>query len=902
MALTGICKSEEDSGALTLWATGWRNEYGSPFGVLHQILDQLDAADRGEGQPNTAARPPSPGDHRPHQSDVTFERVYDHLLQIAAKRPLLIAIDDINYVDRPSRAFLRFLARRLKGTRIRLAMAERTGHTVSYCDDLCAEILRLPYTGVVRLRLLGRKQIAQYLTEHVPEFRAPYPGPAAKHMAVAIYDLTGGNLCLVNLLMRKWLASADPNRKEPIVDPDFHDCVRIMVGDTAIPGILPGAHAAAVLGDLASPPRLARLLGTDIARAGRVLGALNDLGMLAGNCLRPEMRRALLQDESFTECGDVHLRAAHILFEDSAPLTRVAEHLTTAGRIGAPWDLPLVLGLVNQLLKNGSTDVASDLLKLARVSAVGPDERSAVELLLLRTVWLTDPELVTSLLPSLVRAARRGALAVTDVAFLARAALWYGFTEFAAELMPMMREGSPQPAHLIEVGLAEALYSAWNGVPMKWTTFESSPLGAAGIEPCGPGASFYSLLIGLRKIQDPVNEGDRSQAVFWAEQVLEGIRVRSSTVEAFLIACVVLESVDSLPAARPWCTHLSEALEEYPSPLWKALVSLVQAKISLSLGDLDCAYRLVQEALAHKPWHEWGAKIASIAALLVEILTEMGRPQEAAEVLDRPIPSEVYQGRGGLQYVNARGKYHLATERLHAALADFELCRDMSAYLRNETSTFTNEPHLLVPWHCGMAEACLALGDVAGARAVLQEQLKRLPKEKTSVLGTTLRLLARTTEDEAQRLSLLKTSADTLERCGSRLQLAYTLADLAAAHWETSRLSLARKTSKRAQRMAQQCEAGRLLDLITADATGARQGRHPLEDHAELAELSSAERRVAVLAIGGYTNREISGKLFITASTVEQHLTRIYRKLHVRRREDLLDKFSTVFMGLEQSV
>ena len=41
------------------------------------------------------------------------------------------------------------------------------------------------------------------------------------------------------------------------------------------------------------------------------------------------------------------------------------------------------------------------------------------------------------------------------------------------------------------------------------------------------------------------------------------------------------------------------------------------------------------------------------------------------------------------------------------------------------------------------------------------------------------------------------------------------------------------------------------------------------------------------LAARGRSNREISGELFITVSTVEQHLTRIYRKLNVKGRQDL---------------
>ncbi|MFF3625615.1 helix-turn-helix transcriptional regulator [Streptomyces sp. NPDC002467] len=54
-----------------------------------------------------------------------------------------------------------------------------------------------------------------------------------------------------------------------------------------------------------------------------------------------------------------------------------------------------------------------------------------------------------------------------------------------------------------------------------------------------------------------------------------------------------------------------------------------------------------------------------------------------------------------------------------------------------------------------------------------------------------------------------------------------------------------------------------------------------------MAVLSQSERRVASLASAGYTNREIAAKLFVTMSTIEQHLTRIYRKLNISRRQDL---------------
>ncbi|WP_143219702.1 helix-turn-helix domain-containing protein, partial [Actinomadura sp. CNU-125] len=52
-------------------------------------------------------------------------------------------------------------------------------------------------------------------------------------------------------------------------------------------------------------------------------------------------------------------------------------------------------------------------------------------------------------------------------------------------------------------------------------------------------------------------------------------------------------------------------------------------------------------------------------------------------------------------------------------------------------------------------------------------------------------------------------------------------------------------------------------------------------------ELSDAERRVAALAAEGWTNRQIAKRLHVTTSTVEQHLTRVYRKLRINRRTDL---------------
>jgi DNA-binding CsgD family transcriptional regulator len=79
----------------------------------------------------------------------------------------------------------------------------------------------------------------------------------------------------------------------------------------------------------------------------------------------------------------------------------------------------------------------------------------------------------------------------------------------------------------------------------------------------------------------------------------------------------------------------------------------------------------------------------------------------------------------------------------------------------------------------------------------------------------------------------------------------------------------------------------------TADGPEAGEGTEP-----SAAGLSEAEHRVAALAAAGFSNRRIASRLFITVSTVEQHLTRIYRKLGVTRRGELATVYPLVDAGI----
>ncbi|WP_131743081.1 helix-turn-helix transcriptional regulator, partial [Actinomadura roseirufa] len=304
-----------------------------------------------------------------------------------------------------------------------------------------------------------------------------------------------------------------------------------------------------------------------------------------------------------------------------------------------------------------------------------------------------------------------------------------------------------------------------------------------------------------------------------------------------------------------------------------AFFAAARAEIALRVGDLPGALREAQSALARLGAASWGVAVGYPLGTLVLAATRAGEHDEAAKYLAMSVPEAMFQSRHGLHYLYARGHHHLAAGHAHAALADFLSCGDLIRTWGLDTAG-------PVPWRTDAAEAWLRLGNRDQARRLIREQLSR-----TDGRGPALRLLA-AASPPGRRLPLLTEAVDLAEASGDRFEQARVLADLSRVH-ATGNRRRARLLLRQALHVATMCGMRPLaqeLLSVQADLGGAES---MTDDPDGIASLTDSERRVASLAVLGHTNREIAAKLYITPSTVEQHLTRIYRKLGIRRRKDL---------------
>jgi len=228
---------------------------------------------------------------------------------------------------------------------------------------------------------------------------------------------------------------------------------------------------------------------------------------------------------------------------------------------------------------------------------------------------------------------------------------------------------------------------------------------------------------------------------------------------------------------------------------------------------------------------------------------------------------------------HVRGRVHMARRRYDEALRDFTAA---GAVLRGCGAVTP----AIAPWRSEAALAQLALGDLAAAEALTGEELTLARVfGAPRALGIALRG-AGTVRDGHEGEALLREALDVLADAHVPIALAKTQLELGARLRRSNRRAEARRLLRLSLDTAHRLGANLLADRAETElrATGAKPRRAVLTG---VDALTASELRVAELAAQGLTNREIAQALFVTARTVEGHLTQAFRKLDVPSREAL---------------
>lgn len=481
-------------------------------------------------------------------------------------------------------------------------------------------------------------------------------------------------------------------------------------------------------------------------------------------------------------------------------------------------------------------------------------------------------------LPELMDRAREDDIAPLGLMVVVKQLLWHGRTAEATELVdrlpPVTRDSSKYQR------IATSCIATYYPSVIR----PSALLAAGSSSPAQPpAAQMFGMLdwpvSGARTLIDVLTGSRRDNVVAEAEQLLETVHPQVRNRSRFGMALATLEALtysNELSSATLWSRRLLAAVAESECVTLQALLQASAAALALRRGALPVAADLARQSFEGLSPAGWGALIGAPLSILVAVSTAIGDYAGAARYLAQPVPDAMFETRYGLHYFAARGAYLLAVDRTEGALADYLSCGELM------TAWGVDVPGL-EPWRLGAARAWLKKGNVGSARQLVAEQMSRLGNSDVRSRGATLRQLA-AVSGPSQRRQVLHEAIELLQQCGDQLELAYALTDLSQLEAQCHDHRRSWVLNRKAAKVARGCGATRLYETLMSTS---RSVVLRTTARSAVTALTTGERRVAALAVEGYTNPEIAHKLYITRSAVEQHLTRVYRKLGIHCRDEL---------------
>ncbi len=801
--------------------------------------------------------------------------LYWLLANLAERRPVVLLVDDAHWLDPASVRFLLYLARRVDSLPALLAVALREGEgsdptgLAGLLSDVAADVLRpAPLseeaTGVLVRRELGARADDE-LCKSCHEATSGNPF-YLRQLAAAIRS--EGGRPTVELARRvRTLGAAAVGRSVLVRLARLGDDCGRLAQATAV--LAPGSalrHAAALAGLERGPAQAA----ADRLRAAGLLVSGPSLSFV-----HPIVREAIAAELAPSRRAALHLEAGRLLVDEAAPAGLVAAHLVVAEPFGEAWVVDALCLAAREALAQGAPEAALSYLRRARAEPPAPERRLEVLLELghaeaLAPIGHDFPALREALAGAdgpqrRAEIAGRLASALIGVARNDDArSLLESVLATSHDLDPTIRERLE--AHLIGGGAADLNAQGMpERVARAFARFTRGELR----EPMTLAAlAVTGALTGLR--------ADDIAAL--AATAIRDKHLHAAwfgSVGAILGLCWT----DRLDAASEAAdAGIAEAQRRGVAPAFMQF-SIVQSHAALRKGELQVAEMHSRRGLELA--REFGPAAEQWATMWhIEALLELGRAAEAPALLDtiRLDESLLELWQGIVLLVN-RGRVRIALGELGLGVADLLDADRRMAAAGYHLSVLSN-------WVPDAVQALSGLGRreeaVKLAANELADAIRFGAPRRHGIALSACGML----DDGAQGLAWLYESVATLEHSPARLEHARGLIHLGTGLRARGERKEARACLAQALDIAHSCGGAALAEEARSEliATGGRPRRKALSGPES---LTPGELRTARMAAQGLTNREIAQALFVSAKTVDAHLSHAYEKLGIHSRSAL---------------
>ncbi|MBS1893821.1 MAG: helix-turn-helix transcriptional regulator [Actinobacteria bacterium] len=888
--LLGVARTLACEHGLTVLATsGGELEREFSYGIVRSLFEHrllnAPASERAELLSGSAASAaPAVGLDGPTTPAVeaggsVLRGLYRLTANLSSRGPLALVVDDAHWADPASLRFLAYLAARIGDLPIVLVTAARPR------EPQTERALLEQLVATAGPELLQPAALSAEATARVVGVRLDRE--VDDEVAAACHEVTGGNPYLLRELAAAIRVDGsdlppDANRVRDLGPSTVSRAlIRRLDAMPAAAGAI--AAAVAILGNDVELHRAASFAEVDPDEAAAAIDALADAEILDAelplNFVHPIVRSAVYADLGPGRRAAAHARAARLLLEDGAVAERIASHVIQGAPAGDRRLVAVLRQAAAEAVSRGAPEAALPYLRRAieEVGEARVDGELLYELGAIEYVVGERPEEAASHLRAAILAIDDDERRAEAWLTLARTTMTHFDVATAVAVLEEALADLPDLTGEARVRLEVELTCL--GVTGA-ETFEPTAARIAARAPAGDATLAERLALcnqayltgqAGRDLERTVALGRRAVA---GGELVAGEGAESNAVMQVLYVMCFADLLDEVRS------HLDAGLElaaARGSSWGFAAASGCRGSVNYLAGDLiaaeaDC--RQAIEVAGSPPF-----ALPFISAVLALTLLERGELEEAEAVVadagcGPELPAVVHMDI----LLWARGRVRAARGRDREALADLlafgERCARVGA------------ANPAIWWRADAALVLARLGEHERAREMAGEQLCRARAwGAPSAIGRALAAQA-TVLGGDDGPDLLREAIDALEASPARLDRARAEVDLGAAVRRSGRRREARKHLREGLEAARRCGATALVErahreLVTAGARPRRLMFSGLE------ALTASERRVAEMASGGLSNREIAQTLFVTAKTVENHLGRAYAKLGIHSREEL---------------